>query len=303
MKVRAGYLFLICLFSLYCGNVSAVIREMANVSELNDLLEDDDLILFDVDDTIVDPGVALGTGLWSEWWKQWSAKLHVEGISIDRLQRFGSRFGPILWAELPLRPVEPHLPQMLAALQKQGIMVLALTARCKRSGALNCFDEVTRDNLTAVGVDMRRSRLPAGLTFDKDEGQLYAFSHGVIFTHYRPKGPALVEFLRARHWKPKRVVLVDDTLGQIQSVANALEAEGIEFIGLYYRRAEKNHTNFHPVIAAVQLRAFLSGGPIPSDEEAFLIGRKEPDRNADSYLRPFLDWMQEDVSQSAAALN
>jgi hypothetical protein len=74
------------------------------------------------------------------------------------------------------------------------------------------------------------------------------FKHGIFFAGKGDKGKSLMIFLERCKYKPDVVVFADDKLKNLQAVEKAVEAAGIEFVGILYTRMDKEKEEFklHP---------------------------------------------------------
>lgn len=282
-----GLIFALVL--CYSG-LQAEVRELISFDELTSLIDSDTLVLLDIDDTIIDVPTTLGTAIHSS---DISQRLR-DRVAIDRVVRMLARVRVNFYSETELQPVEPCTSQIVADLQNKGITVLGLTARSKKRAGFKYFDFVTNDNVAAVGVDFNRSKIPSSIVKSGKETAEYFFANNIIYTDRTPKGLALEAFLKDSNWKPKRVLFVDDQPRHAKSVNEAMERANIPCLSMYYLRADHNHPPFDPVIGAIQLRAFLTGNALLTEEEASRIKAANPDRDADYYFKPLIDWIHQE---------
>ena len=56
----------------------------------------------------------------------------------------------------------------------------------------------------------------------------------------------------------KKVLFIDDKLGHVEDVGNALSSEGIEYAGIHYTAREHLEKIYDSEIAAFQLKIFSS---------------------------------------------
>ncbi len=90
----------------------------------------------------------------------------------------------------------------------------------------------------------------------------------------------------AAHLKPTKIIFVDDKADSLIEVELAMKKKGIPFLGFAYSRTAKEHANFDPMIANIQLDRLIATGQILSDEEAAAIKSKmEIKIDAEAYFK------------------
>jgi hypothetical protein len=105
------------------------------------------------------------------------------------------------------------------------------------------------------------------LLFVDLQGTIY--KQGIIFVgHGIEKGPALIAYLKRLNKNPKRIVVIDDKLSNIENIAKTLEPLGIDFVGIRYSGVDDKVKAFNPKIADLQWEHFKR---ILSDEEALQL--------------------------------
>jgi FMN phosphatase YigB (HAD superfamily) len=74
------------------------------------------------------------------------------------------------------------------------------------------------------------------------------FKHGIFFAGPGDKGKSLMTLFESCKYKPEVVVFVDDKLKNVKSVEKAVEAAGMEFIGIHYIYMDqaKKEYKLHP---------------------------------------------------------
>lgn len=74
------------------------------------------------------------------------------------------------------------------------------------------------------------------------------FKHGIFFCGKGNKGDSLMAFFKRAQYVPEVVVFADDKLKNLQAVERAVEAAGIEFVGILYTRLDEEKANYrlHP---------------------------------------------------------
>lgn len=264
-------IFLTCV--LWIVSLQAHIIQTHSFSEILPEIDQDTLVLIDLDQTAITSSMTLNS---QAWWdhapKVWKAE---EFYPLIRM----------IIDKVPQIAVENDIPCMIQHLQRQGITVWSLTGRMKQSPWDNEHDLTTAHILKNVNIDFMLSKIPEGIDLDK-LASYPQFSCGMIFTDWKPKGPYLIQFLQTLIYYPKKVLLIDDTLKQLESVEEELNRAGIPFIGFHYLR--NVNEKFDPAIGNIQLEALHREGKLLSDEEAKRIKREHPERSPDFYLEELL---------------
>ncbi len=234
---------------LLAALASAEVREIQSMSAIEPELTKGTLLVFDVDNTLLEP---VGN-LYSDQWIYYVEKaLERDGASASEAEK---RMGDI-WTEglkrSKVKPVEAGTPALVQRAQKAGFKVMALTAR-----GLEDF-EATMRQFRDAGYDLSRSG---------PKGRAEGYKGGVMFVGDGPdKGKALVAFLAAAGIKPARVVFVDDKPHHAKNVDAALTAAGIPVVAFRYGATDAKVKAFNEVMAeaaTAESAAALFHGRLP----------------------------------------
>lgn len=235
----------------------AEILELPSMTQLEQYVDEDTLVLFDLDHTLFEVTTAWGH----------IAMFHHEieagkKAGIDPMTTISRIYPP--WVEsqevCSIRPVEAIIPSLIRKLQDRKIKTMGLTHR-QIVVSLHALDQ-----LASIDIDFERNTL-----YDRqlDISGFVAparFLEGVLFVaDYNEKGQVLKAFLDKVGYCPKKVVFVDDGMRNLISVEKALSPLGIPFIGLHYRWLEHAHESWDPEVAELQENTF---GTILSDQAA-----------------------------------
>jgi len=202
--------------------------------------KDPTLLVFDIDNTILEPVQSLGS---DQWFKDQMQSGHSLAQVVRSWQKVGRR--------TRVRAVEASTPQLIAAEQKKGLIVMALTSRS--SG----FAQDTERQLRSIGVSFSASGPPLGKTRLLQGTNTYSYINGIEYKgESMSKGPALVAFLGEIGLRPKRVVFVDDDRINDQSVNASLDTAGIENIEYRYGAADSQVKTYDPAVASTELQVF-----------------------------------------------
>lgn len=281
--------FILLIVMIFCAPVGAVIDTIQNINDILPSIDSVNMIVFfDMDDTLTDSTVSLGSGAWrkfirqkiadyeSEYGKRWdSVNLH------DELTLRVAR-------QIPVKPVESGIPAVITELQNNGISVFVLTARGKSkwySTDVEDIDLLTHQQLLDAGFDFSLSILPPEL--QSMDSSFY--DEGVIYSSPLKKGALLKKLVEETGYRPSKIVFIDDKMDQVQSMEEAAKDLGIPFVGFWYTRADENHLNFDPIVATLQLMQLLMGEKVMDDQEALLFKERSQLSDPDLFFKLFLD--------------
>lgn len=260
--------------------LSALIIEAPNLDRFEETLKTIDqqsLVLFDVDETLIIPKDSIlnpnARGIWKLY-----AKETIENPEIVPPGKYDNDylFSKVLF-KIEYEVVDPKVIEIIRSLQRQGIKTCAFTkmfvgtfgvipsmedwriAHLKKhqidfSGAFPQFPELR--------IDVSSTRIPS------------IFKQGVLCANKQDKGPVLAAFLKAIQLKPSQVIFIDNRLDYLQSVEAALQDMRVEFIGFHYRDVESRPHHVDEEIAKFQLMHLATQGEWLSDEIVLNILKK-----------------------------
>lgn len=239
--------------------VTAEVREAANLAAILPVITDDTLVIFDLDNTVIEPTTTLGG---DQWFTQIVKDYLGEGYS----EREATDRAVIRWSEVQTyvraQPVEPTTAAVICDLQKRGLKVIALTARPS-----SILKETLRE-LREVGVDFTKSPVfDHDLLFDMERPVFY--SQGILSVNNTNKGLALLKLLELAGIQPAHIVFVDDKLKNVANVNDALNANvTIPHIEFRYGAADPKVAGYQHILALFQEQLL---GKILSDEDALFL--------------------------------
>lgn len=271
-----------CFLLFYCLISIALSAEIIEVTDIVDIVpyaQENSLVLFDIDDTLIDYSISLGTGPWRKYLRK-----KIE----ENKDRYAQHEYPVIdlvtyyiLNRVPVKPVEESIPNLIHELQNQCIPAFAFTARGRTewyTTQIENIDFLTKEQLMSIGIDFETTVIP----FELQGLDPACFMDGIIFASHIEKGLLLEKLLIERAYHPSAIIFVDDKMKNVQSMEAAAESLGVPFIGFWYKRAELNNEDFDPVITTLQLRELVTNQNILSDEDAkALISQEEglePDR-------------------------
>jgi len=235
------YIVLFCVIT----QLQTKIIESDRLSDVNQFVDKDSIVLFDIDETLARTPNYAGSSIWVNYNIK---KLQEKGLS------FQVALDDILYIFFTIHNVINMLPvanspQIVENLQKKGAYVMGLTSRSipimKR----------TIQQLAQLGIDFSKSTV-----YDKSldlvdayVGKLYK---AVIFTGSNNKGKMLFLLFDKIGYKPKKIIFVDDKLKNVQDVEREAKKHGIEYVGIRFSKLDNWRDRFDPAVAKKQLHEF-----------------------------------------------
>ena len=241
------------LFTLLLSfSASAEIRELQYMHHAVYDAQPGDVVVFDIDNTILEPKQTLGSDQWFEYYLH---KLQKSGISKEKALETTLDYWMMLQYHTDIQAVEPSTPDLIKTLQQKGIMVIALTAR--NPGMV----ETSVDQLTHLGVNLHTHNT-------QYKANDVTFTNGILFVGSNNKGTVLMDYLKTNNLNPKRLLFIDDKHKNVKNVDDAFLDSGIININYRYGAADEKVNSFSAEIAEYQLYRFLQSCVFISDEQA-----------------------------------
>lgn len=213
--------FIIVFYLLACFQISlqAEIIEVLNLSEANQEfahLDNNSLVLFDVDYTLLIPNDAILRPCGQKLVKKLIKEI-LENPSMVPSGKYPDGFlfsQTLLQAESSL--VDEQFLPLIKCLQDKKIRTIALTAApAGKLGAIESMADWRIDELKKMGFNFF-SAFPEiqFLEFPKKADKEFhpMFKSGILFSSKHPKGDVLKQFLTTICWIPSKIVLIDDRL-------------------------------------------------------------------------------------------
>lgn len=240
------FLSLVITFILFSSlQLHAIIFESDTLSSVLAHADKDTLVVFDIDNTIMETQQYLGSDVWL---------CHT----IDQCKSKGFSAKDVLNYILPLyfliheyhdmKPIQ-NAPALIKTLQNKNITVIALTNRSKH------ITQITLDQFDKMGIDFSLTSI-CDKNLEIRHKYLGFFKKGVIFCAANPKGEMLFLVLEKVGCAPKKILFIDDKLKYVKSVEKESEKHNIECIGIRFSGADATKAKFDPKEAEKQLHEF-----------------------------------------------
>lgn len=200
-----------------------------------DINPEDHLIVFDIDNTIVESVDQLASTQWFEAMIQFKMKQEslTEREALERTLPLNS----LLIQHSIIQPVQlSKTVEIIKQLQDNRHKVIALTARSS-----NPLKACTIGHLKGVNIDFTRTSVyPQDIIF----GQRTHYTHGIIFTDGEHKGHVLRSMLDIVGYAPKKIIFIDDKEYNHYAIKHAFKETNISHTCIWYRYCAEKENQF-----------------------------------------------------------
>lgn len=236
--------FVSFLFSLTF--LSAEVIEIKSIREILPHADEETVVIFDVDDTLLESKLQWGR---TEWYRRHVNQFISSGM---KTQEAHLHFYPT-WIEVqkvcPIQTVERATRPVIEELQQRGVRVMAMTHRHVS------IKDVTFGQFQKLGIDFTINCVHEG-TLEIEAEHPTIYQDGALFVcDLNGKGEIFQKFLKTTGLKAKKILFINDNQFNVQDVEKALSVWEGEYIGFFYNRADRK--NFDAVIAETQFQLLL----------------------------------------------
>jgi hypothetical protein len=224
------------------------IIESKKLADVLNYVDSDTLVMFDVDNTLIEPKTTLGGVPWFDYMMD---KFQKQGLSEpEAIEKVYTA-----WMELQyiisVKPVEEQTPLVIKQLHERKVKTMGLTAR----GFM--LAEKTDEQLASVGISLADDTIfQEEIIFTQHTG----FYKGVLsIQSHTDKGEWVTTFLERINYSPKKVVFVDDLHKFVVQVESAFIRKNVPFTGIRYGAIDNCHVLFDPARAEEELKAAVAG--------------------------------------------
>jgi len=256
--MRRIVLFLLCSIGLH-----AEIIEIKTMQEIHPFVGKESLIIFDIDNTIMETQQTLGS---NQWFEHRFASLQKQKLSVSEALEKALHEWSSIQNVTEVKLVEPNTAAIIRDLQSKGFTVMGLTTR--GLGLSTC----TLHQLERLNVDLSISPPSKSEIHFMNDGEGILYRKGILFTSGTNKGKALQSLLEKIGFHSKKIVFINDKYKHLHSLEVVYEKTLVSFIGLRYGFLDDKVQHFPSEIAQVQFSHF---GKILSDQEASKFIKKD----------------------------
>lgn len=259
--MKRWYLFLLmllpsCWQPWKTDDVLDEIVEIKNITDVYNYIDNneynqDTLVMFDLDNTILSPATDLGSDQW--FYALYKRKVDEGMEKQDAINAIMPVYKQVVHNVI-FEQIEPETVSVIHTLQKKGLTVIGFTAR-----ALHLIYP-TIEHLNHIGVSFDQSD-PHECPIKYGVGEPAVYVNGTIFTGKYSKGEVLAAWLKQIDYQPKKVIFVDDKLKNIKSVEQSLHKRNFPFIGLRYSFLDERVKQFDWDTTQKEFEQFLQQHP------------------------------------------
>lgn len=220
----------LCAVILSCATLHTYIRETDSLADIVDMGDQNTLVIFDLDDTLI-RGFGAAT---DEWFRT-----HVKEL-VDTGKPTSEAIDMVLPAYTAaqcttrVQFVENSAPEILTKLRTRKIRTIALTSRGRKELFAATFRQFSDLGITFIQEDPAWQRI---VTLEPLRGET-RYQDGVIFCDGNNKGTTLEVFFERLGYRPAHIIFIDDSLSNLQAVEKLAEKLHIRFNGLHYVRVQ-----------------------------------------------------------------
>lgn len=258
-------LFLCLNFFCLSSGLQSEIIETLQLKEILTHVDEGALVVFDIDNTIMEASHTLGS---DQWYTYRLEALKKNGLSAEEAFEKALASWRDMQFQANMRLVESDTPTLIQQLQEKGIALIALTTRGFEVA------EPTMRPLHEWGIYMERTApLKKDHEFSLGNTAVH-YNKGILFTSGSHKGKALWALLEEANYYPKKILFINDKHSHLIPVEETLSEKAIPFVGFRYSATDERVNSFNAEIAEIQLEFY---GKILSDEaaQAILEARKK----------------------------
>jgi hypothetical protein len=223
------------------------IIETKKISDVLTHVNKETLVIFDIDNTLIEPVSFIGG---TAWFRHETDRLIKKGGNIEELaEKFSALWGRVQ-PFIKIKTVESNTANVVKQLHEKDIYTMGLTGRSFK------LEQITVDQLCSVDISIDNKTIYKNrLGFSGSTG----FFGGVLSVGPTGhKGEVLDSFFRKINYNAKRILFIDDDPEYIEEVETVVNSKKIDFVGIRYRAADDRIEKFDPAKADEELKQIFS---------------------------------------------
>jgi hypothetical protein len=256
------FLFLSLITLTYSSISTAEVREARSMRDILGSIRHRSLVVFDIDNTITEPLQTIGSDQFFGYLvEKGKARGLPEKDAVEQALQQASWIQPIT----RVKAVESTTPALIAHLQRNGVPVVALTAR-PLPWAAGTLRQLGSIQVNFLNAPHSRTPVLGGPT------QVCTFVQGVLFMSPNGnKGDCLIAYMNETRLHPENVIFVDDKAKNVTDVEAALSRAPLTHISFRYGAADARVASFDKTLADFEWTYYLRFGVILSDQDAYRL--------------------------------
>lgn len=167
--------------------------------------------------------------------------------------------------------IENDSPQLLNALLKKGVKVVALTSfPTGKFGKIPALERLRIDQLKSFGINFYSKNTPRHefTEISKPSIPPPLYEDGILFSRGYSKGEVLIAFLDFIKWKPSKVIFIDDLYANHENMMRSLNARTILYQGYRYSGVDLPENKIDKEVIEWQFSTLLKQNKWVSHEQA-----------------------------------
>ncbi|MFC1841716.1 DUF2608 domain-containing protein [Candidatus Dependentiae bacterium] len=216
--------------------------ESNKITDIFNYVDDKTLVIFDVDNTLIETVQEFGCYTWS---CNMTSRFEKKGIEyFQAMQKTCAIFAKIK-DFISFKTVEPEALDVIKKLESDNIKTMALTKR------MFSTKQSTIEQLLSVNIEFSKKTIhDKEIKFD----DMIGFSEGILYSGLGDnKGECLISFLEKISYTPENIVFVDDGKHHVENVYSNVTAKNIPITCIRYGAADQRVANFNPAKADTEL--------------------------------------------------
>lgn len=255
------------------------VQEISRIREILPEVSSDSIVLFDIDETLIETPIMLG----GKGWRRYVKNLLKMTKSEEEVTEIHDKITYFIAKHVPYIAIEEDSCLCWNELQKTQIPVFCFTARGKHHWydmPSSDGEELAVRHLKQAGFDLSlwSSHVDDALLLHSSYAQRVFFAYPI-----EDKGDLVLSLFAQAQSRPSKVVFIDDKMENVLSVDRAFEQLGIPAICFCYRHIDL-HRSFDPMIANIQLEKLFFEDTILSDKEAMLLKEEYRGEHPDDFF-------------------
>lgn len=241
------------------------VRTTQWLSHLDDLFDScgkRDMVLFDVDDTLISSHDAFARNELPWAFRLLAPLKHPSILWGDNWEDYNSH----MWAQAKRVVIEPSIVPRIASLRRRpGAWVFGITSMESGSyGVIPSMPEWRYKQLHDLNI--RFTNRCRGAELDEHlpayRGKYPVFHNGILCCNQQPKGKVLDALLteRSEIVRPHRIIAIDDDYQQLQSIGDTCKERGIKCVLVQYTGGKRIHRDWSLGKALRQLDGLVAKG-------------------------------------------
>lgn len=256
-----------------------MIKEIKYIHQILPEIDCESMVLFDLDDTLIEPSTMLGGKAWRRYARNVLKKVKPE----EEVTRIHDRMTYHIAKRVPYVAIEEGAHDYWMVLQKHQIPVFGFTAR----GRQHWYDMPTSDGEELAVEHLRQAGFDLNSWGEPVHDALFShpsYAQRIFFTYpLKDKGEFVLHLFTQVRFRHTKVVFIDDKEETVHSVDKAFWQLRIPSVCFYYRHVDLFRP-FDPMIANIQLEKLFFENIVLSNEEAALLKEEYIDKNPDDFF-------------------